>query len=1072
MSGDADAALAAFRVVTEAYPEEVIGWEGLRVAGDVIGDRGVVAEASACLGDAVDDDARGAELWEESAFILIDELGDEARGEFALSRCIARDICRGKAFDKLFRLVRARKDGARLLELIGLRLEVAEDPEEIAKLYWERARVLREAGDRDGALTALENVTLLEPDHVGALALSGEIYLTSGKLPEAAEKLARLSTLSDAPVKQRLMSGVAAVDIYENKLKESDKALEVLDGLYRAGLSTLPVRERLARAAAKTESWQKATEVLEQLMAERETKEGRIEAARLAMVIHRDRLDDPSGAGDAVSRLLLEAPDDGEGLDLVLSGALPEVEAPLLRAGQDALVEALVRDPLDAERVDRLARIAAHINNAPLRQAALGSLVALGEGSAEIDRELSILDQRVAHVPQIVIDPRALPDLCDAEDAGPIAELVLAMATTFSEALGPNLSSFGVGRKERVDPRSGLPVRNEIAAWAGALGIGDFEVYVGGPDDQGIFGVGAEVASVGRGSRSSGSAFAAAPPSRGARALRAGARHDDPSTPRPDGRRRVDRGDLPHRRFRNALPTVRDARRIHPRADQGSVAQGQEALAGSRGSSSRLRSRSTGLGAGGHVEPRSARGHRRRGRVLGVQRLRTASRPGRSVAGSAGEILASLVLRRFPHLPRLARKARDDGPMSNPEDPKPKPKPPTPGGTGRSASARSIGEELGDLDFEPDALLDSLLSDDPHRKPEPARPARSMRRRRTPVSSSSPSRASGMPMASRWRASVEHTAPGPSTGDSVDDLARRCARGAPDPGRATTAGGTPATRGARRDPPARPPAPTDRAPHDPSRPEPADRRGARRPNPPAPAPDEREQHGALGLDEFTEVPPAISSSDADIDALVGGLEPADDALDVAAKPGDSPQSLAPDDVVADEDDQDDSIDEGNLGAEPLWTPANWEQDRPASVHLAEQDGLDACLARAAWFETEAQSAEDVGTKARALLVASELFALAGDGKRARSLANESLALAPTAPLMQRQARLLAAQDADFKTVLAALDNEAKSSASPAVRSHAVYVGAEVARCALKDSAQAIGAWTSCTSSTHATHASP
>jgi hypothetical protein len=33
-------------------------------------------------------------------------------------------------------------------------------------------------------------------------------------------------------------------------------------------------------------------------------------------------------------------------------------------------------------------------------------------------------------------------------------------------------------------------------------------------------------------------------------------------------------------------------------------------------------------------------------------------------------------------------------------------------GTGRSGSARSIGEELGGLDFEPDALLDSLMSDD------------------------------------------------------------------------------------------------------------------------------------------------------------------------------------------------------------------------------------------------------------------------------------------------------------------------------------------------------------------------
>lgn len=497
VAGEADAALEAFRAVVEAHPEEILGWEGLRVTGDLMGDRTVVAEASAALGDAVHEDARGAELWEESAFILIDELRDTARGEFALSRAVARDIGRAKAFDKLFRLVRERKDSARLLELISLRLEVAEDPVEIAKLYWERARVLREAGDRDGALSALENVTLLEPDHVGALALSGEIYLTSGKLPEAAEKLARLATLSEAPVKQRLMSGVAAVDIYENKLGEIDKALAVLDGLYRSGLSTLPVRERLARAAAKAQAWQKATEVLEQLMVEREKSEGRIEAARLAMAIHRDRLGDPAGAANAVTRLLAEAPGDGEALDLVLSGALgPNVEAPLLRGGQNALVAALMREPLDAERVDRLARIAARVNNAPLRQAALGALVALGEGSPEVDRELGVLDQRVARVPQIAIDPRALPDLCDPEDVGPIPELVALMANTFAEALGPNLTTFGVGKKERVDPRSGLPVRNEIAAWVGALGVGDFELYVGGPDDQGVYGVGTEVPAV------------------------------------------------------------------------------------------------------------------------------------------------------------------------------------------------------------------------------------------------------------------------------------------------------------------------------------------------------------------------------------------------------------------------------------------------------------------------------------------------------------------------------------------------------------------------------------------------
>jgi tetratricopeptide (TPR) repeat protein len=421
--------------------------------------------------------------------ILLEELGDPERAELAFGRAVERDIRRGVAFDKLFRMVRARKDGPRLLDLIGLRLDVAEDPEEIAKLFWERARVLRGDNRIDEALTALENVTMLEPDHVGALALSGEIYIKRGMFAEAAENLARLAKLDDAPRQQRLMSGVAAVDIFEKKLGQMDRALEVLIGLYQDGLSTLPVRERLARTAARVGSWESATAVLEELMAERDTSEGRIEAARLAMAIYRDRLEAPPRSEAATARLLAEDPGDGEALDLVLSRHFSdETTDRLLAGGLDAVVEQLQSDPLHAERIDRLARIAAALGNAPLRQACLGSLVAVGEGTPQIDEELNVLDQRVARLPQIAIDESALPDLCDPEDGGPIGDLMQLVAPTLAEALGPNLQALGVTRRDRVDPSAGLPIRNEISAWAGALGV-EFDLYVGGKDDAGVFGV-------------------------------------------------------------------------------------------------------------------------------------------------------------------------------------------------------------------------------------------------------------------------------------------------------------------------------------------------------------------------------------------------------------------------------------------------------------------------------------------------------------------------------------------------------------------------------------------------------
>jgi lipopolysaccharide biosynthesis regulator YciM len=496
-SGDAHGAIRAFRSYVDAHGEDIVGWEGLRAAAELSGNKPLLAEASAALGDLVSDAGQGAELWERAASILLDDLGDAANGERALSRAVERDVTLDGAFDRLFRIVRARRDGPRLLELVEVRLVVAEDPTEIAKLYWERARVLRESGNSVGALEALENVTLLEPDHVGALALTGEIYITEKRFAEAAESLARLALLDDAPAPQRLMSGIAAVDLYENRLGQLDRALEVLVGLHGSGHATLPVRERLARAAAKSAAWETATTVLEELMEQRESKEGRVEAARLAMAIHRDRLGAPARAERAVERLLLEVPDDGEALDLVLSGALAKtVTKPLLDRGKSATLATLIASPLDLERTSRLAEMARQSEDTQLRQVALGAVVALGGGSAPILAELEGLDGRVARTPQIAIDDRVVDGLRDPEDRGPISDLVRALASTIAEALGPGLAALAVTKKERVRPQDGVPLRNEVAAWIGALGLGEFEFYIGGRDADGVYAVATEVPSI------------------------------------------------------------------------------------------------------------------------------------------------------------------------------------------------------------------------------------------------------------------------------------------------------------------------------------------------------------------------------------------------------------------------------------------------------------------------------------------------------------------------------------------------------------------------------------------------
>jgi hypothetical protein len=77
-----------------------------------------------------------------------------------------------------------------------------------------------------------------------------------------------------------------------------------------------------------------------------------------------------------------------------------------------------------------------------------------------------------------------------------VGDLFIALGPTLAEALGPSLVALGVTKKDRVDPRSGLGLRNEIAAWAGAFGVQEFELYVGGRDPNGVQGVPGEPPSL------------------------------------------------------------------------------------------------------------------------------------------------------------------------------------------------------------------------------------------------------------------------------------------------------------------------------------------------------------------------------------------------------------------------------------------------------------------------------------------------------------------------------------------------------------------------------------------------
>jgi tetratricopeptide (TPR) repeat protein len=180
----------------------------------------------------------------------------------------------------------------------------------------------------------------------------------------------------------------------------------------------------------------------------------------------------------------------------------------------------------------------------------------------------------------------------------------------------------------------------------------------------------------------------------------------------------------------------------------------------------------------------------------------------------------------------------------------------------------------------------------------------------------------------------------------------------------------------------------------------------------------------------------ISAEDADVDALLGLSEPPPAAgtrsapATVAAAPATEPPETRP--------------------AEPPRQADTRPAPASAVARLGGHRLIDAWVARAEWFEAEAQTTSDGPARARLWLAASELWAMAGNVPRSRDAAGKGAAASPSLSLASRQARALAAVDGDWKTVAESLDVESRTASTEAARAHATYFAAEVHRVALND----------------------
>ncbi len=140
--------------------------------------------------------------------------------------------------------------------------------------------------------------------------------------------------------------------------------------------------------------------------------------------------------------------------------------------------------------------------------------------------------------------------------------------------------------------------------------------------------------------------------------------------------------------------------------------------------------------------------------------------------------------------------------------------------------------------------------------------------------------------------------------------------------------------------------------------------------------------------------------------------------------------------------------------EPAAEAPSWADERRASAHLAEQRATEVMRARAEWLEAEATRSEDPAVRGRTLVVTAELWAMLDDMTRARKCAAEAMRAAPTLQVAARMSRWLAAQEGDWKAVTTALEGEVRGAPTPETRAHAAALSAEIHRAVSQDAVMA------------------
>lgn len=482
-AGRTGEALVMLKQVVSQDPSDLSSWESIRVAARAERRFEDVIRACDELAKVLPESDLKAQLVEEAAAVLMDELGDAAGAEERLERVLAYDVRRPIAFGRIEQLYAERGQTHALAALVGKRIEGTEDPEELGKLYYQQARLLRGEKDLEGALRSLENLLMLDESHVGGLALQVECCVALERWDEAVQTLRRLSE-ADVPAAQRRLALLGAADFLEKRLGDARGAMREIRKIVDLGLGDASLLRRIADIAERAGDFQEAAVALEQAAGETTGFERTRFLTRAGVVI-RDRVGDRSRAEYLLRTALAEAPTDVEAAEeLAQLYDDPRQVLQLSQSFETAVRIELASNPTSSDTIRKLVHAAALRGDPALERVALGALATLG-GATDEER---MRYESVRSTPSFgaALSDRAKTELRVAQASGAANELAKLLAPSVAAVYRMEAATLGVGKNELVGPKVQHPAREEVARLGATFGMPATDLFVGGPDPNAI----------------------------------------------------------------------------------------------------------------------------------------------------------------------------------------------------------------------------------------------------------------------------------------------------------------------------------------------------------------------------------------------------------------------------------------------------------------------------------------------------------------------------------------------------------------------------------------------------------